>query len=100
MTLDTLADLVGLSKAHVLRLENGERNLAVKHFAAFAKALRVEPKDLVNPITEDDRKLIEALRRAAPAKKAAIAVLLGVETDLTELEQPSSSPGKHSATQR
>lgn len=50
MVLEDLAEKVGLSTSYVQRLENGERNLAVKHFAAFATALGVTPRDLV----EDD----------------------------------------------
>lgn len=48
MTLEALAGEVGLSVPYVQRLENGERNLAVKHFEAFAAALKVQPRDLVS----------------------------------------------------
>ena len=47
MVLEDLAEKVGLSTSYVQRLENGERNLAVKHFAAFARALGGTPRDLV-----------------------------------------------------
>lgn len=47
LTLDELAEQVGLSTSYVQRLENGDRNLAVKHFEAFAKALGVHARDLV-----------------------------------------------------
>lgn len=100
MTLETLAELVGLSTAHVFRLENGERNLAVKHFAAFAEALNVEPRDLIDPVADGDRELIEVLRRADPAKKAAVALLLGIEADSIDPARPSASPKKRPATRR
>lgn len=100
MTLETLAYLVGLSTAHVFRLENGERNLAVKHFAVFAEALGVEPRDLIDPVADGDRELMEALRRADPAKKAAVALLLGIEADLIDPAQSSSSQRKRPATRR
>lgn len=47
MTLEDLAEKVGLSTSYVQRLENGDRNLAVKHFDAFAAALGVAPRELV-----------------------------------------------------
>ena len=47
MTLEELAEKVGLSASYVQRLENGERNLAVKHFDAFASALGVHGRDLI-----------------------------------------------------
>ena len=47
MTLEELAEAVGLSTSYVQRLENGDRNLAVKHFAAFAAALKTQPTQLI-----------------------------------------------------
>jgi transcriptional regulator with XRE-family HTH domain len=47
MTLEDLAAAVELSVPYVQRLENGDRNLAVKHFDAFAAALGVSARDLV-----------------------------------------------------
>lgn len=73
MTLETLADLVGLSTSYVQRLENGDRNLAVKHFNAFAAALNVVPTDLIESVGDGDKKLIEAFHRADPARQAAVA---------------------------
>ena len=61
MTLETLADLVGLSTSYVQRLENGDRNLSVKHFEGFAEALRVQPEDLIKSISERDRALLAAI---------------------------------------
>ena len=100
MTLEMLADQVGLSTGHVFRLENGERNLTVKYFAAFAHALRVEPRDLIDPVVDGDRALIEALRRADPAKKAAVALLLGIEADLIDPKRPVAARGKRTETRR
>lgn len=96
ITLETLADRVGLSTSYVQRLENGGRNLAVKHFSAFAEALKVAPTDLIESIEDGDKELIEAFRRADPAKKAAVALLLGIEAEVV-LKRPSSSQRKSSA---
>lgn len=78
MTLETLADKVGLSPSYVQRLENGARNLSVKHLDGFAEALGVKPRDLIDA-NDMDARIIEAIRGAAPAKKAAVALLLGVD---------------------
>lgn len=51
LTLEQLAEATGLSTSYVQRLENGERNLAVKHFDKFAAALGVSSREL---IAQDD----------------------------------------------
>src|SRR5687768_4927174 len=70
MTLETLADLVGLSISYVQRLENGDRNLAVKHFSAFAAALRVQPEDLIKKVGNKERVLSEAILKADASTQA------------------------------
>ena len=100
MTLEKLAELVGLSTSYVRRLENGRRNLAVKHFDAFASALNVEPVELVGAICDGDSLLIEAVLRADPAKKAAIAVLIGLDPGVVAPKEPTVSPVKGSAKRR
>lgn len=99
MTLETLADLVGLSTSYVQRLENGDRNLAVKHFGAFAAALKVTPPDLIESVGDGDKKLIEAFHRADPGRQAAVALLLGMEPEESP-KQPPSSRGKNSSKRR
>ena len=47
ITLERLAEEVGLSPEYISRLEKGERNLAVKHFKAFADALQVPESQLL-----------------------------------------------------
>lgn len=96
MTLETLADLVGLSTSYVQRLENGDRNLAVKHFTAFARALSVAPTDLIDAVGDGDKKLVEAFHRADPAMQAAVARLLGMEARESP-KQPSSPQEKRSS---
>lgn len=51
MTLEALAEAVGLSTSYVQRLEHGDRNLAVKHLDSFAGALSVTPREL---LVQDD----------------------------------------------
>lgn len=91
MTLETLADKVGLSPSYVQRLENGTRNLSVKHLNGFAAALGVKPRDLIGA-DDMDARIIEAIRYAAPAKKAAVALLLGIDpSPLEEAPEPAAS---------
>lgn len=47
MTLEALAERVGLSASYVQRLENGERNLSLKHIQSFADALEVGGRDIL-----------------------------------------------------
>lgn len=97
MTLETLADKVGLSPSYVQRLENGRRNLSVKHLDGFAQALGVKPRDLIDA-SDMDSKIIEAIRGAAPAKKAAVALLLGIDQPHQEEgQEPSASSRRQPA---
>lgn len=47
MTLEALAEKAELSPSYVKRLEDGSRNLSVKHLQAFAAALGVTSRDIV-----------------------------------------------------
>ncbi|WP_040675358.1 helix-turn-helix domain-containing protein [Nitrobacter sp. Nb-311A] len=100
MTLETLAELVGLSTSYVQRLENGERNLAVKHFAAFATALRVKPEDLIKETSSREQVLIKAILKADSATQAVIARLLGIDLGAIQPELPSSHEEENSANEK
>lgn len=47
LSLEELAERVGLSTSYVQRLENEDRNLGVKHFDKFAKALKASRRELI-----------------------------------------------------
>jgi transcriptional regulator with XRE-family HTH domain len=47
MTLETLADLAGISPSYLSRMERGDRNVSLKNLEAIANALRVSQGDLV-----------------------------------------------------
>lgn len=100
MTLEALADLVGLSTSYVQRLENGDRNLAVKHFTAFAAALRVQPEDLIKKASNKERVLTEAILKADASTQAVIARLLGIDFDAIPPELPSDPQEKRSAKRK
>lgn len=100
MTLETLAELVSLSPSYVQRLEKGDRNLSVKHFEAFAAALRVQPEDLIKSISEHDRALLAAIHSSDPATKAVIYRLAGIDRSVIQRELPSSPPETSSAKRK
>lgn len=73
LTLEQLADLVGLSVPYVSRLEKGERNLAVKHIDKFAAALGV-PRERILTIADK-----------APAAGVPVVGLAGAGPDASVL---------------
>lgn len=72
LSQQALGDAVGVSKVTISDLERGEMQLTVDYMRRLAKALDVEPADLLsrtdNPIalSRDERELIERLRDADP----------------------------------
>lgn len=48
LTLEDLAFMTGLSESYISRLESGKRNLSVKTMSLLAKALKVEPTELLD----------------------------------------------------
>lgn len=48
MSMEELADKAGLAFSQIGRIERGEINTSVSHVAFIAKALKVEPKELLN----------------------------------------------------
>lgn len=47
LTLEQLAEIVGISTSYLWRLENEKRNLSLKNMTKIAQALDVKPEDLV-----------------------------------------------------
>lgn len=72
LSQQALGDAVGVSKVTISDLERGEMQLTVEYMRRLAKALEVEPADLLsrsdNPValSRDERMLIERLRDADP----------------------------------
>jgi len=62
MTLEELADAVGLSVPYVQRLEKGQRNLSIKHLDSFAAALKVRAREIV---TDENDGHIDSIQVAA-----------------------------------
>jgi transcriptional regulator with XRE-family HTH domain len=78
LTLDELSERSGLSPHYLSTLENGHRDPRVSTLLAVAKALRVNPSDLLgNRLTvEGQPGLIAIYERAPPEAREAIATLL------------------------
>lgn len=68
MTLEALAEKADLSPSYVKRLEDGSRNLSVKHLQIFARALGVTSRDIVEGDAAPDVKPAEprVIRPAGP----------------------------------
>lgn len=69
MTQQELADKVGISQAHIARIEKNERGLDVDVLPIFAKALGVEPwellpKEMQPNISPEEAEILRAVRKA------------------------------------
>ena len=69
MTQQELADKVGISQAHIARIEKNERGLDIDVLPLFAKALNCEPwellpKEMQPNITPEEVEILRAVRKA------------------------------------
>lgn len=63
LTLEQLEDATGISTSHLSRMEAGKRNLTVKNLELIAKALHIQPGQLLmNPVHEGDDSLERAIK--------------------------------------
>jgi len=75
MSIDELAELVGMSPGAVQRKETGLRNVTVDELEKFAAALNVTQADLVPGgvgLSEEERKLLDALRNMPERDRRAV----------------------------
>lgn len=70
LTQVQLAEKVGISQAHISRLENGDDSVSLKLLAELAQALGVRPSDLLMDRSAKEQILIEAYRSASPEIQA------------------------------
>jgi transcriptional regulator with XRE-family HTH domain len=49
LSQEALADRAGLHRTYISSIERGERNVALENIVGIAKALGVEPRDLLAP---------------------------------------------------
>lgn len=69
MTQQELADKIGVSQVQIGRLENGDRGLSINDLPIIAKALDVEPYELLpiemQPnISPEEAEILRAIRKA------------------------------------
>lgn len=72
LTQAQLADKIGISQAHISRLERGDDSASLKLIAEIAQALGVRPSDLLEDRSSREMLLIEAFRSASPEAQAMI----------------------------
>jgi transcriptional regulator with XRE-family HTH domain len=79
LTIEQLADAVGMPVQTVQRYETGERPLRDVHFPLFAAALNVDPTDLVPSnrpaLSEEARRIAERFHLLEPHVRQAIRAL-------------------------
>lgn len=54
LSQEALADRAGLHRTYISSVERGERNVSLENIFVLAKALGVEPAELVSPVTESE----------------------------------------------
>lgn len=76
LTLDDLAERSGLSPHYLSTLENGRRDPHVSTLVAIAKALRIEPAELLGKGRVEEPGAGALFDGAPPAAREAVATLL------------------------
>lgn len=85
-----LADRVGMSRPYLAQIEKERRNLSAVKQVAIAKALGVDPSELVDfsaPDHNDEEYLLQSFRRLSPQQRkewlnlARVATGIGPEQD-------------------
>lgn len=66
LTQAQLADLVGVSQAHISRLERGDDSASLKLIYDIANALRVQPSDLFEDRDDKEALLLQIFRNSSP----------------------------------
>jgi transcriptional regulator with XRE-family HTH domain len=93
MSQQALADRIGTSKMSVSQLERGLRPLTVDYMRAISKAVGAAPADLLahadnpEPLSLDERDLLDRLRAASPAQRDQMLRVLGAMTAEPEPEK-------------
>lgn len=66
LTQAQLAELVGVSQAHISRLENGDDSASLKLIYEIASALKVQPSDLFEERSAKEALLLQVFRNSTP----------------------------------
>lgn len=76
LTLDELAELVGMSKGYLSDLETGKRTGGLEMLRLIAQALKVSELEIFSPENADDQAMLDHLaifQQLSPEDKAAVA---------------------------
>lgn len=76
MTQQELAKLIGVSQVQIGRLESGERGLDISDLPIIAKALNVEPwellpKDMQPNISPEEQEILRTIRKVKSANEVS-----------------------------
>lgn len=81
LTQAQLAELVGVSQAHISRLENGDDSASLKLIYEIAHALNVLPSDLFEERSAKEALLLEVFRSSSPeAQKMVLGMMEAVRS--------------------
>ena len=79
LTQAQLADLVGVSQAHISRLERGDDSASLKLIYDIASALNVQPSSLFEERDDKEALLLEIFRNSTPeAQKTVLQMMDGI----------------------
>ena len=91
MTTEDLGKLIGVQRSAVTKYEKGRVELKASQIQMIAKALNVQPVDLLDDepqdIPDDDQLLLDRYHAADPGVQAAVRKLL----DIPEVKTPASN---------
>ena len=54
LSQEELAFEAGINRAYLSTVENGKRNISIDNIIAIANALRVDPRQLLRPLDDDE----------------------------------------------
>ena len=82
-----LAELIGVSRPYLAQIENETRSLSAVRQSAIAKALEIDPADLIDfdaPDQDDEKYLIQSFRRLRPEQRKEWLDLARVATGIAQ----------------
>lgn len=91
MTTEDLGKLIGVQRSAVSKYEKGRVELKASQIQAIAKALNVQPVDLLGDapqdLPDDDQILLDRYHSADPGTQAAVRKLL----DIPDVKTPAAN---------
>jgi transcriptional regulator with XRE-family HTH domain len=95
-----LARSVGISPAHLARLETNQRGLYVEDFVRIAEALGERPGNLLPNDVGDIAHLKPLIDRLASVPAPLLGRLTAIIESIVQLTEPSPTPTKHSPNKK